>query len=143
MLDELGLLPALRWHRDRFERQTGISVHFEHAGLERRFGAQVEITAFRVVQEALTNVARHAAVKQANVEVLASPTALVVRVEDEGRGFDVAAALAARSIGLEGMRERSRLAGGRLTVESATGKGTRLMMELPLEQPGLPPTARA
>jgi signal transduction histidine kinase len=85
------------------------------------------------VQEALTNVARHAGVKQAKVDLWANAVSLGVRIEDEGRGFDVGAALAARSSGLEGMLERSRLAGGRLAIESAPGKGTRLVVELPLD----------
>ena len=134
MLDDLGLLPALRWQIDRFEAQTGIHVSFQHGDLERRFAPQVEITAFRIVQEALTNVARHSGVRQAQVEVRAGPATLSVRIEDEGRGFDVAAA-GARSSGLNGMLERSRLAGGRLTIESEPGEGTRLSLELPLEAP--------
>jgi PAS domain S-box-containing protein len=133
MLDDLGLLSALTWQIRRFGAQTGIQVRFRYADLDRRFGGQVEITAFRIVQEALTNVARHAGVKQAKVDVWANAASLGVRIEDEGGGFDVGAALAARSTGLEGMRERSRLAGGRLSIESAPGKGTRLSIELPLD----------
>jgi PAS domain S-box-containing protein len=137
MLDDLGLLPALTWHIGRFETQTGTSVRFHHADLDRRFSPEVEITAFRIVQEALTNVARHAGANQASVDVWASSTTLGVRIEDEGRGFDVATALAARSSGLEGMRERSRLVGGHLAIESEPGTGTRVSAELPLD-PGLP-----
>jgi signal transduction histidine kinase len=132
MLDDLGLLSALTWQIDRFESQTGIRVRFHHADLDRHFGAQAEITAFRIVQEALTNVARHAGVREASVDVWASATSLGVRIEDQGRGFDVAAARAARSSGLEGMRERSRLAGGHLAIESTPDQGTRLSVELPL-----------
>jgi signal transduction histidine kinase len=139
MLDELGLLAALRWQMDRFEAQTGIHVRFHHADLDRRFGAAAEITAFRIVQEALTNVARHAGVSHVNVDVWASAGSLGARIEDEGRGFDVEAALGARSSGLEGMRERSRLAGGRLTIESAPGEGTSLSVELPLDQASVRP----
>jgi PAS domain S-box-containing protein len=136
MLDDLGLLSALTWQIDRFQAQTGISVRFHHADLDRRFGGQVEITAFRIVQEALTNVARHAGVKEASVDVWANATSLGARIEDQGRGFDVATALAARSSGLEGMRERSRLAGGHLEIESKPSQGTRLSLDLPLA-PGL------
>jgi len=133
MLDDLGLLSALTWQIDRFQAQTGISVRFHHANLDQRFGSQVEITAFRIVQEALTNVARHAGVKEASVDIWATSTSLGVRIEDHGRGFNVAAALAARSSGLEGMRERSRLAGGHLVIESEPGRGARLSLELPLD----------
>jgi PAS domain S-box-containing protein len=133
MLDDLGLLSALTWQIERFEAQTGIRVRFHHADLDRRFGAQAEITAFRIVQEALTNVARHAGVREASVDVWADAASLGVRIEDQGRGFDVAAARAARSSGLEGMRERSRLAGGHLAIESKPGQGARLSVELPLD----------
>jgi signal transduction histidine kinase len=137
MLDDLGLLPALRWQIDRFETQTGIAVEFHHASLDRRFDPRVEITAFRIVQEALTNVARHARVTAAKVDLWAGEEVLRVRIEDEGRGFDPGAALAARSSGLNGMRERTRLAGGRLDIASEPGRGTRLSLELPLP-PGDP-----
>ncbi len=132
MLDDLGLLPALTWQIDRFETQTGIRVEFRHADLDRRFDPQVEITTFRFVQEALTNVARHAGVTRAKVNMRAGAESLGVRIEDEGRGFDVGPALAARSSGLNGMRERSRLAGGSLDIDSEPGRGTRLSLVLPL-----------
>ena len=132
MLDSLGLLPALLWQIERFEKQTGVAVDFQHANLDRRFPAEVEMTAFRIVQEALTNVARHAGVARAKVEVWADAQTLGARIQDGGRGLDVEEALARYSRGLAGMRERSRLLGGRLTIESAPGAGTRLSMELPL-----------
>lgn len=138
MLDDLGLLSALTWQIDRFETQTDIHVEFHHARLDRRFDPQVEITAFRVVQEALTNLARHAGVTRAKVDVWAGAESLGVRIEDQGRGFDVEAALAARSGGLNGMRERSHLAGGRLDIESQAGGGTRLSLELPLHETSPP-----
>jgi PAS domain S-box-containing protein len=134
MLDALGLLPALLWQIERFETQSRIRVAFHHANLDRRFPSEVETAAFRIVQEALTNVARHASVERVEVEVTAEATRLRARNEDRGRGFDVGAALAGPSSGLAGMRERARLLGGRLTMDSTPGSGTRLRLVLPLTE---------
>ncbi len=132
MLDALGLLPALLWQIERFQAQSRIQVAFRHANLDRRFPSDIETAAFRIVQEALTNVARHASVDGVDVQVTAEATRLRVEIEDRGRGFDVDAALAGPSSGLAGMRERARLLGGRVTMESAAGAGTRLRLVLPL-----------
>jgi len=132
MLDELGLLPTLLWQIERFELQTAIHVDFRHANLDRRFPSEIEITTFHTVQEALNNVARHAGVTKAKVEVWAGPRSLGARIEDQGRGFVVETALGGHSSGLAGMRERCRLLGGHVTIESTPGTGTSLSMELPL-----------
>jgi PAS domain S-box-containing protein len=132
MLDELGVLPTLLWQIGRFEKQAGLAVDFQHANLGRRFPPDVELTAVRVVQEALTNVAKHAGVAGVRVEVWANDQTLGARIEDQGRGFNVPTALGGRSSGLLGIRERCRLLHGRLTVESTPGSGTRLLVELPL-----------
>jgi PAS domain S-box-containing protein len=134
MLDDLGLVPALVWHFQRFTAQTQVQVHFEHAGLEHRLPPALETAAYRIVQEGLTNVARHAGVAEATVRVWLD-TFLGVQVEDHGAGFDVAAVLAARSSsGLVGMRERASLLGGQLAVESVPGAGTCLTAELPVPE---------
>ncbi len=133
MLDDLGLLPALVWLFERYAKQTGVKVEFAHAGLDGRMSPVVETAAFRIVQEALTNVARHAKVPSVDVRVWRDGAALAVQVADRGKGFDVAAALAAgRSTGLSGMRERAAALGGTLTIEARAGRGTRLFAELPL-----------
>jgi PAS domain S-box-containing protein len=132
MLDDLGLVPALVWHCERFTARTQVQVHFEHAGLDRRLPPALETAAYRIVQEGLTNVARHAGVWAATVRVWLDGGVLGVQVEDRGVGFDAEAALAARaSSGLAGMRERASLLGGQLAVESVPGAGTRLTAELP------------
>jgi PAS domain S-box-containing protein len=136
MLDALGLLPALLWQIGRFEAQSRIQVAFRHANLDRRFPSEIETAAFRIVQEALTNVARHASVERIEVEVTVEATHLRAQIEDRGRGFDVDAALAGPSSGLAGMRERARLLGGSLTIDSAAGSGTRLRLVLPLPATG-------
>jgi len=137
MLDDLGLLPTLLWHFDRYTAQTDVGVTFKHIGLEgRRFAPEVETAAYRIVQEALTNVARHAGVSEVAVRLWADQETLGVQIEDRGTGFDPEAALAAGdTTGLAGMRERAVLLGGQLTVESASGAGTCVRAELPLGDP--------
>jgi signal transduction histidine kinase len=133
MLDDLGLLPALVWLIERYTTQTSVQVEFAHDGLDGRVSPVVETAAFRIVQEGLTNVARHAGVPSVKVRVWRDGRALSVQVADAGKGFDVAAALAAgKSTGLSGMRERAAALGGSLTVESTADGGTRVSAELPL-----------
>jgi PAS domain S-box-containing protein len=132
MLDDLGLLPALLWLVERHAAKTGLRVQFEHAGLERRLPPGAETAAYRIAQEALTNVVRHARTKEARLRVWFDGGLLRVQVEDCGVGFDYEAARAAgASNGLSGMRERAGLLGGRLAVETRPGFGTRLTAELP------------
>ena len=133
MLDDLGLAPTLVWHIERYTSMTNIRVDLRHARLDQRFSPEIETAAYRIVQEALTNVARHAKVSQVTVRVWASEDVLGVQVEDSGVGFDVEAALASgASSGLLGMRERVALLDGQLTLESTLGEGTCLTTELPL-----------
>jgi signal transduction histidine kinase len=140
MLDDLGLLPALLWQFERYTNQTGIRVLFSQVGLDgRRFGPHVETAAFRVVQEALTNTARHSKVKKASVFLEAEESSLRLQVQDSGGGFDVEAALASgKSSGLRGMFERVRLLGGQMRVNSDPGAGTFLTAELPLKSASEP-----
>jgi signal transduction histidine kinase len=133
ILDHLGLVPALLLHFERYRRQTGVRVHFEPLGAELRFAPQIETGLFRIVQEGLTNVARHAGALDVSVSLWLDEGTLGVQIDDEGRGFDVPAALSAHgSVGLSGMQERVELLGGQLTIESAPGKGTQISVEIPL-----------
>jgi len=132
MLDDLGLVPALLWLFERFSVQARMRVDFQQAGSSRRFPRKAETAVFRIVQEAMTNVARHATVSEVKVRLWADAERLGARIEDSGRGFEVAAALAGPTAGLGGMRERAEVLGGQLTIESAPGSGTRLSVELPL-----------
>jgi PAS domain S-box-containing protein len=133
MLDDLGLLPALLWLFERYSAQAGVQVTFEHRGLERRFNPEIETAAYRIVQEALTNVARHARVRDVTVRSWSDASSLSVQIVDQGRGFDARAALAAgASSGMAGMRERVLLLAGQFAVESTPGEGTRVSAELPL-----------
>jgi signal transduction histidine kinase len=134
-LDLLGLLPALFTLFERYTAQTGVVVNFKHQGVERRFSSEVETGAYRIVQEALTNAARHAGVPGINVRVWTDADVLNIQVEDRGRGFGTEAVLKTpRSSGLIGMRERTMLLGGRMTIESSPGSGTTITVELPLDK---------
>ena len=135
MLDDLGLLPTLLWHFKRYTAQTNVRVHFKHRGLKRHLPQETITTAYRVVQEALTNVARHAQVTEVMVCVSAEYGALVVEIADQGIGFDVDK-VASTSMGLGGMRERALSLKGKLLVQSTPGEGTCVIAELPLAKRG-------
>jgi PAS domain S-box-containing protein len=132
-LDKYGLLPVLRWHIDRYKRQTGIEIELRTEGAARRFSAPVEIAAFRIAQEALTNVARHSGSASAIVQIYADAAMLTVSIRDEGHGFDTGPMRG--SSGLSGMRERAELMGGSLTIDSSPGAGVTVTAELPILEP--------
>jgi len=135
MLDDLGLLPTLLWQIENYTAQTHVKVNFKHSGLEKqRFAPEVETAAYRVVQEALTNVARHANAQEATVTVWTHQDTLSIEVVDAGQGFDMETVIANETSGLTGMRERAMLAGGQLKLESAPGEGTRLLAELSIRR---------
>jgi two-component system sensor histidine kinase UhpB len=132
MLDDLGLLAALKWHFDRYTSQMKVRIDFTQTGLDqRRFDRELETAAYRIVQEALTNVARHAAVDRVNVSIWVDETRLCLLVQDRGQGFDVERISSNFRSGLSGMRERAALLGGRIRLDTAPGRGTRLLAELP------------
>jgi signal transduction histidine kinase len=136
MLDDLGLLPALLWLVERYTSQTKIKVELQHVGIEKRFSPELETAAYRVVQEALTNVARHAGVEKVQVRAWANDGELGVQIADQGRGFDAAVVIAkGESSGVIGMRERARALGGQLTIDTRPGEGVRLTAEFPLGAP--------
>jgi len=133
ILDDLGLLPALVDHFSRYSTQTNLQIDFKHSGLENRFPPDVETAAFRIIQEALTNVARHAGVEKASVRAWVDQEKLNLQVEDEGVGFDPEAVEHSnQSIGLFGMRERASLCGGFFEIETSPGEGVCLTAQLPL-----------
>ena len=137
ILDDLGLVPALDWLFKRYFKQTGIQVHFKQGFGRGRFSARLETAVFRIVQEALTNIARHAGVQEASVRLWLDEETLGVQIEDTGAGFDGEQALAGHaSSGLAGMRERALMLGGEFTLEAKPGQGTRLTVEVPLAAGG-------
>jgi signal transduction histidine kinase len=130
----LGLVPALLWLFERYTTQTGIQVDFKHGDIERRFDPDIETAAYRIVQEALTNVARYAGVNDVYVRLWVDQMKLYIQIEDQGEGFEPQAAISAgTSSGLSGMHERAMLLGGNLEINSAPEKGTQITAELPIQ----------
>jgi signal transduction histidine kinase len=134
MLDDLGLPDTADWYLRGFSRRTGIASELKVVQLDARLPREVELCSYRVIQEAVTNVARHAEARHCRVEIVRHDAALHLSIEDDGRGFDLGPARAAdgRGLGLVGLRERIAGLGGRLQIESRRGAGTRLIVELPL-----------
>ncbi len=132
VLDDLGLVDALEWHARDFESRTGVACRFTHQGAPQLKGAKA-IAAYRVAQEALTNVARHAGASRVEVRLEAGRGRLTLSVGDDGRGFDPAIVAGQDGWGLAGMAERANLAGGRLEIASSPGGGTSVVLRLPLE----------
>ena len=132
MLDDLGLGPALSWLVERYTVQTGVEVMLVDRPLDVRLRPEVETAAYRIVQEALTNVARHAGVRHAWVGCALAEDCLHVKVADDGSGFELAAVPINRTSGLAGMEERARSTGGRFRLETAPGRGTTIVAELAL-----------
>lgn len=133
MLDDLGLLPALLWLLEHVHSaQTGLQVDLEHQGLDRRFSWDVETAAYRIVQEALNNVARHGATFSAAVRCLVEGEELFIEIRDSGVGFNPRTIPPHTTSGLRGMQERARLLGGLMRIESEPGKGTIIAARLPI-----------
>lgn len=136
ILDDLGLVPALQSQAQEFEARTGVRTTFVVNGRRRRMQPEIETVVFRIAQEALTNVAKHAAATAATMELTFADDALHLMVKDDGRGFDPAAALHTnarrRAWGLLGMQERVALVGGSWTVESQPGQGTTIQVTVPV-----------
>jgi PAS domain S-box-containing protein len=137
ILDDLGLEPALRWYTDRQAALVELKVEFHADPLEQRLDPVIETECFRVAQEALTNVVRHAQAKAVTVELRKEEGQLHLCVRDDGIGFDVAVvrekAVRGTSLGLLSMEERAVLAGGRLEFNSVPGRGTEVHAWFPLK----------
>ncbi len=139
-LDDLGLIPALRSYVGGLAERAGLHVDLRVAGEARRLPTAHEVALFRLVQEALHNVRKHAGTDAAEVDVAFAPEEVRVTVADHGRGFDPAtAAGAADRLGLRSMRERAELFGGSLSLRSAPGRGTTLTACVPVPAPAPAP----
>jgi signal transduction histidine kinase len=136
MLDDLGLGPTLRWYLKRYAARVGLKTEFKTIGMEERLSPELETTLYRVVQEALTNIARHAQATSVKLGLTRTETRIHAEIEDNGRGFKLEEALnhtpANHGAGLLGIRERVALLGGEFIIDTRPGQGTRLSINIPL-----------
>lgn len=140
MLDDLGLVPTLRWYLKRYEKRVNLAVSLEVSGLNERLPVEIETALYRISQEALTNVTRHAQANQVQLTIQRYKTGVSFEIKDDGCGFDLEQVFGQEAptsgTGLLGMRERIVLLGGVFKVNSAPGAGTQVLIEIPLESAG-------
>ncbi len=137
LLDDLGLVPAIRWYVMRQAERAGIQVQVDAESFSRSLPVDASVVCFRIVQEAVTNVLRHAKATRLDVRLQDTESGFDLAVTDNGDGFSVTATMAEasdrRTLGLLGMRERARALGGTLTIQSAPNRGTQVRAHIPLE----------
>ncbi|WP_066306228.1 sensor histidine kinase [Bacillus sp. FJAT-29814] len=129
VLDDLGLVPAIRSYLSRFSDHHQIDVYFDCV-LNRRLDISIELTIYRIIQEALTNIWKYADVSDASVTIREMDDAVRVMIEDKGKGFNMETQTS--GVGLFSMDERARSVGGHLTITSSPGKGTKIILEVPV-----------
>jgi signal transduction histidine kinase len=134
LLDDLGLPAAIEWYLRGFGKRYGVRVEVIHDSMEERFTPEIEAAAYRIIQEALTNVAKHASATSCRVYLQRLPNTILMTIEDDGAGFDAATVERVgerRGLGLISIRERVAQLRGTMRLESGPGRGTRLTVELP------------
>lgn len=138
VLDDFGLIPAIEWYAARVRRRSHLNIELLLDSIEPRLPVEIETTCFRMLQEAITNVLRHARATRVRVTLKYDNAGLDLTIEDDGIGFDVAAALEqsshGASLGLLGMQERILLSGGRVSITSTPGVGSRIWCVFPVER---------
>ena len=135
MLDDLGLVPAVEWLTESFAERTGIACELSVDGGDLNLPSAQATAIFRIVQESLANVGKHARASRVKVALERKGADLALSVRDDGAGFSLKAPRKANSFGLLGLRERASLLGGDITITSAPGEGTHVEVRLPVTPP--------
>ena len=140
-LDDLGLLAALRWYGGDVSQRTGIPINIHGEGPRPHLTSDFRAVVFRIAQEAITNIIRHANASQADINLIYTPTEIFMQIKDDGQGFDVQRILqdgadSAACWGLLGMQERALLIGGTFIIHSEPGQGTCVEVRVPLSREG-------
>jgi two-component system sensor histidine kinase UhpB len=137
MLDDLGLIPTLRWYVQNFSNRLNISSNFEAMGFEEKLPPQIETAFYRIVQEALNNIAKHAEADRVEISVVRRDSKILASIQDNGKGFDLDKVLhpesPERGFGIIGMQERVSLLGGQINIQSRPGSGTLIHIGVPYE----------
>jgi signal transduction histidine kinase len=133
ILDHLGLVAAIEWHAQTFQKKSGIDCEVISNKSAIRLKPDHAIALYRIVQEAMTNVVRHAGATRIDVGLYQKDARLALEIRDNGRGIEPDAHAGRKSIGLLGMRERARAAGARFAIEGFPGKGTVVTVQMPLQ----------
>lgn len=136
ILDDLGLVPAIEWQAQEFEKRTGIQCQVNSELKDMVLDQDLNTAFFRIFQETLTNIIRHAQATRVEVSIRADDVACLMEVKDNGRGISEAEINDTRSIGLLGMRERAALLDGELSISGAPGQGTSVLVRIPLARAG-------
>ncbi len=137
LLDEMGLMKALEIYCEEFSENSGLKVNFQSAGIQKvNFDSNAEIHPYRLVQEGLNNIRKHAEATQANIKLMGSSPNIILRIEDDGKGFDVKARELEldkeKRLGIRSMKERVNLLGGQMTIHSRLMKGTKILITYPI-----------
>jgi len=136
MIDDLGLESTLRWYVTEFRERTKIDVNYEISGIKRRLPIEIEISLYRIIQEGLTNIAKHASADKAKISIKGENKKISINISDNGRGFIVEEAFNpdTRGIGfgIIGMQERVKNFGGDFAITSEHAKGTKLSLHIPV-----------
>ena len=136
MLDDLGLIPTLRWYTESYAKRFGVPINFKITALDKRLNFETETAIYRIVQEALTNIAKYAQAKEVNISLEKKDSKLITMIEDDGKGFILKASFWGENhfqgSGILGMKERVCNLGGNFHIESKQGGGTKLLVEIPL-----------
>jgi two-component system, NarL family, sensor histidine kinase UhpB len=137
MLDDLGLIPTLRWYIQNFSNRLDIYSNFETMGFEEKLSPQIETAFYRIVQEALNNIAKHAQADRVEISLVKRDSRIYASIQDNGKGFDLDRVLhlesPERGFGIVGIQERVSLLGGQMDIQSRPGFGTLIHIEIPYE----------
>ncbi len=134
ILDKLGIIEAIKWQALEFEKRTGIKIQLSLTAEDIHIGHKTAIALFRIVQESLTNIARHAAATSVSCSLQKWDNDIFLIITDDGKGFEISTAEGRQTLGILGMKERTVMVGGKYEISSESGKGTKILVVMPVTE---------